>query len=101
MKLAYLLIKQNRYDEALAHARDALRVNPEQHRAHYALGLIMQKQGNIEQATQHFSAALRLEPGYTAAEENLPQIPVEHEKVGQDAGAGPEVRVPYPASSGP
>jgi tetratricopeptide (TPR) repeat protein len=88
VKLAYLLIKQNRYDEALAHARDALRVNPEQYRAHYALGLIMQKQGNIEQATQHFSAALWLEPGYTAAEANLPQIPVEHEKVGQDLAPG-------------
>ena len=66
-----------RYDEALLHTREALRINPEQHRAHIALGLIMKHRGEPEQAIEHFSQALRLHPGDEVASENLRQLQAE------------------------
>jgi tetratricopeptide (TPR) repeat protein len=78
IQMAYLLIRQNRHDEALGHAREVLRINPDNHRAHNALGLIMQEQGEAEQARREFSAAARLKAGYKNAEENLHRAQMEH-----------------------
>ncbi len=46
-------------------------MNPAQYEAHNALGSIMLSRGDLEQAGHHISEALRLQPGYEAAMENL------------------------------
>jgi Flp pilus assembly protein TadD len=42
--------------------------------AHNAIGSIMINLGDLEQARQHISEALRLKPGYAAARQNLQQL---------------------------
>ena len=74
IELAYLLVSLARYDEALLHAEEAVRINPKQYRAHNALGLIKTNQGKPEQAVEHYREALRLWPDYSVARENLQQL---------------------------
>ncbi len=50
---------------------DALRLNPEDPLAHNNLGLILARRGTRADAVFHFREALRLDPGYAAAAENL------------------------------
>ena len=54
--------------------KHALRINPKQYRAHNVLDLIRKNLGKSEQAIQHFREALRLQPGYIPAKENLQQV---------------------------
>ncbi|HYQ72181.1 MAG TPA: tetratricopeptide repeat protein, partial [Gammaproteobacteria bacterium] len=74
LRIAYLLLAQERHDEARLQCEAVLRLNPRQYRAHTALGMILKQQGDYRQAMQHFSEALRLEPGDRVAEENLQQL---------------------------
>jgi Flp pilus assembly protein TadD len=71
---ASFLSEQNNHEEALAHGRVALRINPADARAHNLIGSILIRQGNTEQARHHISEALRLKPDYEAARENLQQL---------------------------
>jgi tetratricopeptide (TPR) repeat protein len=76
VRLSYTLylIEQKRYDEALIHGHEALRINPANYEAHNAIGSIMLSHGNLEQARHHISEALRLQPDYDAARENLQRL---------------------------
>ena len=74
LSYAHYLIEQKRYDEALIHGREALRINPANYEAHNAIGSIMLSRGDLEQARHHISEALRLQPGYDAARENLQRL---------------------------
>ena len=48
---------------AIAQYEETLRLKPDHGRAHYALGVALQRVGRNAEAVPHFEAALRLEPG--------------------------------------
>ena len=68
---ADFLIKQQRYDEALVQVQAALDINPASFEAHNTLGGLLLERGDREKAWQHIAEALRLEPDYAPAMENL------------------------------
>ena len=49
-------------DEAIAHFEAAIRLKPDHARAHYSLGVALQRVGRAAEAVPHFEAAIRLEP---------------------------------------
>jgi tetratricopeptide (TPR) repeat protein len=68
---ADFLIGQQRYDEAMVQAQAALDINPASYQAHNILGGLLLDRGDSEKAWQHIAEALRLEPDYAPAIENL------------------------------
>lgn len=74
------MAKERRYEEALAHNREVLRVNPAQHLAHIYSGVILKNQGKTEAAIQHFSEAVRLKPDDPVAKKNLEEALAERKK---------------------
>jgi tetratricopeptide (TPR) repeat protein len=50
---------------------EALRIEPDDGRAHNNLGFMLLKQGNAAAAVPHFQAALRLNPADEKARRNL------------------------------
>ena len=60
-----------RYDEAMAHYAEAIRINPQLAEAHGNLGIVLAQQGRLEEATFHFSEALRIDPSLAGAHNNL------------------------------
>ena len=74
LSYTHYLIGQKRYDEALIHGREALRLNPADYEAHNAIGSILLSRGDRQQARHHIFEALRLQPGYEDARQNLQQL---------------------------
>jgi tetratricopeptide (TPR) repeat protein len=64
--LGTALLDQGRFEEAVAHCSEALRINPNHAKIHCALGAALAGQGRFEEATRRFSEALRLEPNAEA-----------------------------------
>jgi Flp pilus assembly protein TadD len=56
---------------AVAHATEAIRLNPEDPDAHNTLGIALQRQGRLEDAATSYAAAIRLRPGKATAHNNL------------------------------
>ncbi len=82
LKMAYILVRQNRLSEALQYGREALRINPDLYQLHNVLGLALMRQGKLEEATRQFSEALRLEPGYTDTRNNLNKLQSAPDRLG-------------------
>lgn len=60
--------------EAIAHFREALRLNPNYAPAHTDLGKLLAESDRIPEATPHFEAAVRLSPTSAAAHANLGNV---------------------------
>ena len=56
---------------AVAHAMEAIRLNPTEADAHNTLGIALQRQGRLEEAGAQYSAAIGLRPGRASAYNNL------------------------------
>ena len=69
--LAVALSAQGRHGPAMAHFREALRLQPDLADAHCNLGIILQLQGRLEEAIEHLEAATRARPGMSEAHYNL------------------------------
>jgi tetratricopeptide (TPR) repeat protein/4-amino-4-deoxy-L-arabinose transferase-like glycosyltransferase len=66
--LALDMVKEpGRLDEAIAHARTALRLQPDLAQSHGSLGLALTMQGKLDEAIAHLREALRLKPEYADA----------------------------------
>jgi tetratricopeptide (TPR) repeat protein len=65
------LASQGGIDAAIAHFREAVRINPRYAKAHNNLGNALLVKGNIEEAIDHFKKAIAIEPGYEMAKVNL------------------------------
>jgi TolB-like protein/Flp pilus assembly protein TadD len=64
--------QQERYQaDALSHARDAVRADPRDTLAQYALGTIYANTGSPEEAARHLREAVQLDPSHAAAHVNL------------------------------
>jgi protein O-mannosyl-transferase len=69
--LAVALFSQGRFEEAVHHAREALRVRPGYAEAHNNLGVGLGNQGRLEEAVVEFQEALRIWPKFSRAHYNL------------------------------
>ncbi len=69
--LAVALFSQGRFEEAIHHAREALRVRPGYAEAHSNLGLGLGNLGHLDEAIAEFREALRISPQFSRAHYNL------------------------------
>lgn len=70
--LAFALAQiPGRQDDAIAEGEKALALNPNDVEAYNALAIIYARGGNLAQARAHWEGALRIDPNYRAARENL------------------------------
>jgi protein O-mannosyl-transferase len=58
-------------ENAVAHATEAIRLNPSDPDAHNTLGIALERQGRLEDAAANYAAAIRLRPGKASAHNNL------------------------------
>jgi tetratricopeptide (TPR) repeat protein len=58
-------------EEAIAHFREAVQLNPESAEAHSNLGAGLGLQGKLDEAIVHFRRALQIDPDHVNARENL------------------------------
>lgn len=69
--LASYLISQKNYDDAIAHSREAIAIDPSFEEAQENLGLACFSEGQLDEAIVHYQAAVRLKPDYADAYNNL------------------------------
>ena len=62
MKIAFELIKENRYDEAVSAFEAIIEKEPDSKQAHLAIGNIYLKQKDYDKALTHFQMARKLDP---------------------------------------
>jgi tetratricopeptide (TPR) repeat protein len=67
--LGNVLAAQGRFDEAISHCYEALRINPTHPWIHGALGVALAGQRRFDEAIGHFSEALRIDPHFAKAHE--------------------------------
>ncbi len=67
-------MSSKRADEAIGRFREGLKYKPHDAEAHYALASALHMQGNREAASAEAREALRLRPGFPAAQELLHQL---------------------------
>lgn len=64
----------SRLDEAIAHLREAVRREPKVAQGHNTLGEALLAMGRTDDARREFAEAVRLQPGYEAAQANLARV---------------------------
>ena len=62
------------YPEAAAECRAALRLDPENVKAHFGLGNALREQGKLDEAAALYRAAIRIKPDFGPAHHNLAYI---------------------------
>ena len=108
--LSLYLHDTGRYREALAQAREAVRLDPREPAAQNDLGMVLLRlgerngfaPGQLDEAIEHLNECLRLDPDFATAHSNLayamivsgrPDVALEHfalyEKLDPAHGAGP------------
>jgi Flp pilus assembly protein TadD len=58
-------------DKAIAEFEEAIKINPDDAKAHYNLGLTYDNQGRLDEAIAEYQEAIRLDPDYARAHNNL------------------------------
>jgi tetratricopeptide (TPR) repeat protein len=74
------LTNQGRFEEAIAHYREALRLNPSFAKAYNNLGFALAKQGKFEEAISYYLEALRLNRNLHRARVNLDKVLARHDE---------------------
>ena len=69
-----LLGPQNRLDEAIAHLRRVIDLNPRNGEAHRNLSVAYGLQGKLDEAIAEARSALRIQPDSTAARQQLDRL---------------------------
>lgn len=70
-QLGLALARQGRFDEAIEHYGEALRIEPDYVDAHNNLGAALAAQDRFEEAIKHYSKALAIKPDFAPAHSNL------------------------------
>ena len=68
--LAMALSALGKKAEAIAAYADLLRARPDHYWGHNNIGILLAEQGNLDQALEHFDAAIRIDPSADAARHN-------------------------------
>jgi tetratricopeptide (TPR) repeat protein len=71
MNLANVFVRLERYDDAIAQYRHALRLNPNHFGGHYILGIALNDKGQHKEAAAHHRQALQLNPYHADAHNSL------------------------------
>ena len=69
--LAEALTEAGRIEEALAHRREAVRLEPEESKYHYNLAMTLSAANQRDEAIRHYQEALRLAPNEARTHNNL------------------------------
>lgn len=69
--LADELVKEGKYDEAITHYQEALRIHADYSEAHNGYGLALASKGRFEEALVHYRESLRLKPNLMDAHSNM------------------------------
>lgn len=72
--LAVALVNRGQFDEALAHFRKALEIEPNYPEAHNDLGIALARRGQRDEAALHFRRALESAPDNVEARTNLGSV---------------------------
>lgn len=68
------LVGQRKYEEAIDHYYEALRIQPGYAEAHNNLGVALAYSGRLQEAIEHIFTALRIRPEYADAHQNLRRL---------------------------
>jgi len=79
--LGIALAEQGKWEEAIGHFVEALRLNPDYTEAHNNLGLALDHEGRREEAVAHYREALRLNPSLAEPHNNLASVLAEEGKI--------------------
>ncbi|MGD8989353.1 MAG: tetratricopeptide repeat protein [Syntrophobacterales bacterium] len=63
--LGFLRQEQGRYEEAIAHYSEALRLRPDFAEAPYNMGNVLEGQGRLDEAISYYSEAIRIKPNWS------------------------------------
>jgi tetratricopeptide (TPR) repeat protein len=74
LSLGRTLLRQARFDAAIAQLRTALALDPDDAESHFSLGLAFELSGQPRRAVRSYRDALRLEPGSRAIEKRLAEL---------------------------
>ena len=69
--IAHTLYRLNRIEAAIPYYQASLRLRPSHAETHNHIGLALAKHGDFVEARQHFKRAVRLDPDYAEAKQNL------------------------------
>ena len=69
--LGIAFLKQGNTQEAITRFQKYLQAQPDDFQAHNQLGAIMAQEGQLDLAIQHFTEALKINPEFESAFENL------------------------------
>jgi tetratricopeptide (TPR) repeat protein len=72
--LANVLVQLGRQNEAIAHYRLAIQIDPDYKEGHHNLGLTLAGRGDVEGAKREYAEALRIDPRYKEAHNNLAAV---------------------------
>ena len=81
LKLADLLLKEGRRDEAALHYKEVLKLRPNSLIAHMMLGNILSEEGKAQEAMEHFRLALKIDPLNSAARLNLAVVLIQQKRI--------------------
>ncbi len=69
--LSFVLLEEGKIKQAIAHARESLRLWPDHAEAHNNLGAALARLGQTAEAAHHYAEALRLRPDFAEPYHNL------------------------------
>jgi len=84
--LGIALSVQEKDGEAMAHYKEALRIDPNHVEAYNNLGIILADNGKTQEAISHYTQALRINPKYVEAHNNLGNVLAKQGRI-EEAGA--------------
>jgi protein O-mannosyl-transferase len=74
LAIALLKNRAGDHDEAIAHLRHSLKLDPQQSAVYFILGNVLAARGLLDEAAENFQAAVQLKPTFTAAYLNLGRV---------------------------
>ena len=66
LNLGAAQVQQGKYDEAIPHLKNAIKLNPSSDKAQINLGMAFASKGKLDEAIEHFNEALRISPNWPA-----------------------------------
>jgi tetratricopeptide (TPR) repeat protein len=72
--LANALLRGGRFEEAIEHYDQALKIRPTYAEAHYNLGIALEQVGRVQAAIEHYEQAVQLRPDFVELQKRLDML---------------------------